>query len=333
MWRLIPRASPRFRLYGALVIILAAVSAMLAIDVVAAIEVSRSSEAALESSLSSGQGGLSAVAIADQMRSLRRKEVVIDGVAGVITLLLVLQMGLGHLRSLERERQLAERNLALVVEKSQALETFAARAAHDLRAPLHPIRVFADLIALDQAAPENVKGRAIRIGESVTRMARVIDDMLELASIGRLPSGEASVKEAFLEVLGELEPELRVARVSNGIGDHRVSCPPTVLGQIVRNLVSNAIKYRAPERPLHIDARSAAEGRFVTVELADNGVGMDPEAAAHAFEPFFRGRSDIPGHGLGLSIVEGYVRAAGGTAAIASRPGAGTRVTLRLPRA
>lgn len=46
-----------------------------------------------------------------------------------------------------------------------------------------------------------------------------------------------------------------------------------------------------------------------------------------------RGRSDIPGHGLGLSIVEGYVRAAGGTAEIASRPGAGTRIRLRLPRA
>jgi signal transduction histidine kinase len=329
----IPPTSIRVRLYGALAIVLAAVSAMLTIDVVAAIAVSRSSEAALESSLSSASGTLSAVDIAEQMRSLRRKEVIIDGVAGMTTLLLMLQIGLGHLRSLERERQLSERNLALMVEKNQALETFAARAAHDLRAPLHPVRVFADLIVLAKEAPEEVRRKAIRIGDAVTRMARVIDDMLELASIGRLPPGEASVKEAFLDVLGELEPDLRAAQVSSSLGDHRVSCAPTVLGQIVRNLVSNAIKYRAPERTLRIDARSEAEGQFVTFELADNGVGMDSEAASHAFEPFYRGRSDVPGHGLGLSIVEGYVRAAGGTAEIASRPGSGTRIRLRLPRA
>jgi len=329
----IPRGSVRFRLYGALVIILGAVSVMLAVDVVAALTIARGSEEVVKSSFHSVSAQVSLLATVQKMHALRRREVVIDGIAGLTTLLVVLQMGLAHLRSIDRERRLAERNLALVVEKNHALEAFAARAAHDLRAPLHPIRVFADLIVLDRESPEQVRARAGHIGTAVMRMARVIDDMLELASIGRLPPGEASLAETFHEVVDELDGELGGAEVSSGVGDQRVKCPPTVLGQIVRNLLSNAVKYRAPERPLRIHARSEVEGQFVAFELADNGVGMDTEAATHAFEPFYRGRSDVPGHGLGLAIVDGYVRAAGGTAELASRPGAGTRVRLRLPRA
>ena len=67
------------------------------------------------------------------------------------------------------------------------------------------------------------------------------------------------------------------------------------------------------------------------VEIADTGCGMAPEVLSHATEPFFTARADGSGTGLGLSMVDGFVHQSGGEMALASSPGAGTRVTLRFP--
>ena len=65
---------------------------------------------------------------------------------------------------------------------------------------------------------------------------------------------------------------------------------------------------------------------MVRLVVSDNGIGMSPEAARRAFEPFFRATQDRPGHGLGLSIVERYVQALHGSVTLTSQPGVGTRV-------
>jgi signal transduction histidine kinase len=74
---------------------------------------------------------------------------------------------------------------------------------------------------------------------------------------------------------------------------------------------------------------------MVEIAVEDNGVGMDPESARHAFEPFYRGVTDreIPGHGLGLAIVERTTRALGGTCELSSVPEQSTRIVVRIPRA
>ena len=64
----------------------------------------------------------------------------------------------------------------------------------------------------------------------------------------------------------------------------------------------------------------------------DNGIGMDRRIVRRAFEPFFRASTDRPGNGLGLAIVDRYVRALGGSVALSSRTGVGTRIEVRLPR-
>jgi len=76
-----------------------------------------------------------------------------------------------------------------------------------------------------------------------------------------------------------------------------------------------------------------APGPYVAVAVRDNGCGMTPEVQAHAFEPFFTTKSQAVASGLGLSHVYGFATAAGGDAVIASREGAGTTITLYLPRA
>ena len=115
--------------------------------------------------------------------------------------------------------------------------------------------------------------------------------------------------------------------------DVHLGCPPEVFGQIVRNLVGNALKYRSAERRCRVEITGTAGLRSLTLAVEDNGIGMDGRAVRRAFEPFFRGSTHRPGHGLGLAIVDRYVRALGGSIALTSRLGVGTRVEVRwLPR-
>ena len=108
---------------------------------------------------------------------------------------------------------------------------------------------------------------------------------------------------------------------------------PGALGQILRNVITNAIKYRSPSRPLAIAIRAEVADGQIVISVEDNGIGMDPESARHAFEPFYRARSELAGHGLGLAIVERIARSVGGSCELSSATDRGTRVTVRLARA
>jgi signal transduction histidine kinase len=270
--------------------------------------------------------------VGGRMRALRRREVTIDAIAGAVTLLVVFQLVLAQIHSAKRERHLSERNLELIQEKNRDLESFAARAAHDLRAPLSPMRGLADLLARSERRPEEVRRLAGRISAATVRMAQVVEDMLILSRSGQLPAGRASLRETVAAVLEEFAVELQGAQVSTRLCEDQVECASTVLVQILRNLVGNAIKYQSPARPLRLDVAAKAEATVVVIEVEDNGLGMSAEAVQRAFEPFFREQSDREGYGLGLAIVDRYVRAAGGSIGVTSTPHAGTRFQIRLPR-
>jgi signal transduction histidine kinase len=263
---------------------------------------------------------------------LRRRQVMIDAIAGVVTLLVVFQFGVARIRSMERERLLTEKNLELSQEKNRDLELFAGRAAHDLRGPLTPIRGLAEVLERGDRKPEDVRRLAGRISAAAVRMAQVVEDMLVLSRSGRLPAARASVQETVEAVLGEFAVELEEAQVSTRLCEDEIECPSTILSQILRNLIGNAIKYRSPDRPLKLEIVAIPEAQSVAIAIEDNGLGMSSEVAQRAFEPFFRGRSDVEGYGLGLAIVERYVRAAGGSIGVTSTPQAGTRFVVRLPR-
>src|SRR6266478_4234814 len=84
------------------------------------------------------------------------------------------------------------------------------------------------------------------------------------------------------QALDDLGPLPADSKIALAIGDCRLCCPPDVLGRIVENLVSNAIKYRAPERPLELAITAARTGDAIEVAVADNGVGMDAAAMSRA---------------------------------------------------
>jgi signal transduction histidine kinase len=264
-----------------------------------------------------------------------RSSIFADITVGAITLALFAAIALVLLRLQRRERGLIEEHIALLNERNRELDAFAARAAHDLRVPLNPIRGYADLLASGEEPVEEVREMALRIRQAVQRMNRTIDDMLELARAAKVDGGRASVGAVLQEALDEVRAELRDAEVRREVAAGEVACGPGVLALILRNLLGNAIKFRSRDRRLVVTISSRPDGDGVELIVADNGVGMDAESAEHAFEPGYRGRADreIPGHGLGLAIVERATRAVGGTCALSSIPDEGTRVIVRLPRA
>ena len=282
--------------------------------------------------------------------ALHRHGLIADAAIGAITLALAIGVGLALLRSLRRQRRLIRRHIAAVDERNRELEAFAGRVAHDLRGPLAPVIGYTDLL-LEPGA--EIPAIAARIRRAADRMAGLIDDLLALSVAGRLPAGRGDVAAVVREVLDDLSAELRDADVTLAITDCATACTPGVLAQLVRNLVSNAIKYRGADRRLlvNIDARRcaaaaadqpgrtagrpASHAALIELIVTDNGVGMTTEAAAHAFDPFYRATPtrSIPGHGLGLAIVKRTIDAMGGDCHLVSAPNEGTRVTLHLPAA
>jgi signal transduction histidine kinase len=268
------------------------------------------------------------------IRAANRQAFVGDALVGGSTLLLVILIGAWLLRVLRRQRQLIDERVLLLHQKNAELEAFAGRAAHDLRSPMNPIRGYADLIIEAKADSGDVAAMAQRIRKAVDRMARVVDDMLALSTAGSPPPGESSTDAVVTAVLEELEPDLRGVGVVTKLAAGRVACSEGILMQILRNLVGNALKFRSRSRPLEITVESRDAGSMVEIAIQDNGVGMDPESTRHVFEPFYRGQMDleVPGHGLGLAIVDRTTRALGGTREVSSTLNQGTRIVVRLPR-
>jgi signal transduction histidine kinase len=268
----------------------------------------------------------------ERIRTLGLRATLADAVAVALAIGLVVWIGVRQLRAAARERALLARNVTLVEERNRELDLFASRVAHDLRAPLNPIRGFADLIIMGDEPADDVRQLATRIRAGADRMLRVIEDMLELSRFGRPVPGRASVPDVCRSVLEEMGQSLSAAKVSTELAPLVVGCSPSLLGQILRNLVENALKFRATTRPLAIEIVAKVADEQAVIEVSDNGVGVDPESAKHVFEPYFRARGDVAGHGLGLAIVDRAVRSLGGSCELSSNVGEGARVTIRLPR-
>ena len=120
-----------------------------------------------------------------------------------------------------------------------------------------------------------------------------------------------------------------------------VDVDPTQLELAVINLAINAsdampgggrLRIRTANSKVSDHVPGSRGGDFVDVEISDTGTGMPPEVAARAFEPFFTTKKPGRGTGLGLSMIYGFARQAGGAATIRSEVGRGTTVTLRLRR-
>jgi len=220
------------------------------------------------------------------------------------------------------------------------LEQFAYVASHDLQEPLRKVASFTQLLQkryggqLDERADQYIEFAV----DGAKRMQRLVHDLLGFSRVGRL-GGEVTdvpldrVLARVLDDLGELVEETGARVETEGLPVVRGEEP--LLGQLLQNLVGNAIKFRAPDRPpvVRLSARRV-EDRW-ELECRDNGIGIDPQYADRVFVIFQRlhPKDVYEGTGIGLALCKKIVEFHGGSIWIEQPDGPGTSIRWTLPAA
>jgi len=237
----------------------------------------------------------------------------------------------------------AAAQVAAAFEERRAAEAqmrqFVADAGHELRTPLTVIMGFVDVLRRRSTHDAASAGKIYdtMLVES-RRMRALIEKLIVLARLEH-PSADPGRRETV--DVGDLAarvvapydavagaPPVHVERD----GDALVIGDETDLHDALANLVDNAVKY-APNAPVVLRIHSDADS--VSVDVADGGPGIDRDEQSRVFDRFYRGRErgQLEGFGLGLAIARRAVERSGGRLTLVSEPGAGSRFTMRLPKA
>jgi PAS domain S-box-containing protein len=221
-----------------------------------------------------------------------------------------------HAQELARSNEGLERR---VQERNRELEAFTYSVSHDLRAPIRQIDGFARILDEQCAASLDEKGRHYlkRIQEGAVHMGHLVDDLLNLARVGRqdLRSRSVSLDAIVEQVREDLLPETTSREVCWKLGAlPTTECDPGLMKVVFTNLLSNALKYTRTRQPASIEVGcTSQEGRPV-IFIRDNGVGFDMKYASKLFGVFQRlHRADeFEGTGVGLATVQRIVHKHGG---------------------
>ena len=231
--------------------------------------------------------------------------------------------------------------LARLDQSFETMRRFVADASHELRTPLSVIRGEADIaLSHDRDSAEYKESLTVILDES-RRLSRLVDDLLNLA---RADAGRVTlqVSEFYLnELLTHCCRSVEALAGQRGIAleclvgtDVQFRGDEELLRRLVINLLENAIRYTPPGG--RISVALEADPNAVLVRVSDTGAGISPEAVPHVFERVYRGdkartRRD-GGFGLGLSIVKWIAESHHGTVDLTSELGAGTTLSVTLPR-
>ena len=223
------------------------------------------------------------------------------------------------------------------------LDNFIYTASHDLKAPITNLEGLLYLLQAELPAAvtqdELVAGTLTRMLDSVERFKRTIDQLTEVAKLqqAHAPAAAAVDLAAVVEdVLLDLAPLLRETNAELGVhldGLLPIHFAEKNLRSVVYNLVSNALKYRHPDRRPHVDVRGHRRSGHTVLEVHDNGLGLAPHQLPQLFGMFQRFHDHVEGTGIGLFMVKRMVENAGGRIEVHSQLGAGTTFFVHFPYA
>jgi PAS domain S-box-containing protein len=247
------------------------------------------------------------------------------------------------------QRKRAEAALVAAKQEAEAANRaksqFLATVSHELRTPLNAVIGFSEAVLAGATGPASLD-RCVEyldlIHSAGLHLRALIEDILD---VSRIEAGKTELDEE------EADPA-ELVRTSARLLEHRATAaglelvcridPATPqrmrldarrIRQILLNLAGNAIKFTPEGGKVTLHIRSCPQG--VEIEVADTGIGIAPEHHAKVWQAFYQADSSLSrrhqGSGLGLAIVRHFAEAHGGTVALDSAPGRGTRLTVTLP--
>jgi signal transduction histidine kinase len=241
-----------------------------------------------------------------------------------------------------RARQLEQDNEKLT-DLNQMKDVFLSTASHELKTPLSSVIAYAELLDDHEGKLSRDQSREFvgRLRGEAHRLLGLIDDILDLS---RLESGKMQLKQRHVAldevVRGAVETSRALAKkyevtleteYAEGVPELLVD--EVKIRQVAVNLIVNAVKFSP--RGATVRVRTKADGRFVRLEVSDDGPGIAPSAATHIFELFGQGadaeQQSRGGLGIGLHLVKRLTELHGGHVGVNSREGSGSTFWVRLP--
>ena len=259
----------------------------------------------------------------------------------------------GSIIDISRRKQADEERARLTIElaqaqKLQAIGQLTGGVAHDFNNLLTVIMSSLELIELQPDDVEQVLGHTRQALRASERAAALTQQLLAFARRQPLRPQDVSINDLVQDAESLLDRTLgETVTIETRLAPELWTCrtDPVQLENAILNLAINARDAMPEGGRLGLTTANAAvtaedtadypglePGEYVRLVVADSGLGMTEDVLRHAFEPFFTTKEAGQGSGLGLSMVYGFVRQSGGHVHISSEPGAGTRVTVHLPR-
>lgn len=245
-----------------------------------------------------------------------------------------------ELRGVREIRQIASNFNAMadrLEERRQDQLSFVASIAHDLRNPLNSISMVSELLVQKSADKDQELARIVL--RQVHSLDQLVQDLLD---VSRIEAGQLDLKFTWHELKPLIRDAVDFQRGGRDLHQWKVDLPDDAIlchcdrvrmGQVLNNLLSNAMKYSPNGGLIIVRVRQNAEE--ISIEVQDQGIGVPPDEQDRIFKPFQRSsqtRHTIPGIGLGLSASRRIVEAHGGHLTVASADGGGSLFRVVLPR-
>jgi signal transduction histidine kinase len=249
----------------------------------------------------------------------------------------------GEMARMSRDAAAAEamREVESLREVARLKDEFLGQVSHELRTPLTIIHGYAELIADGILRREGqIRETAAEVHSNSSLMLRLVDDLLDTS---RLESGRLSLKYAVADLAPWLER--MTSAFAQATSTHRIvsSVPESLplarvdlarLGQVLNNLLTNAVRYSPEGSEVHVSAR-AINGQELEFRVSDQGIGVPADERERIFEKFYRGKEgathSVRGTGLGLAVAKMLVEAHLGQIYVVSEVGQGSTFIVRLP--
>jgi PAS domain S-box-containing protein len=231
-----------------------------------------------------------------------------------------------------KETELKNQELSKI---NEVLDNFVYMAAHDLKSPVANLKLLSGmLVRVDSPVHPELHAAIV---ESVNRLDQTINglvEVIEVQSVHDIPVKEVAFQTCLQIIIQDLADEIRSTGSQIEIDFSQkdtVRYVEAYLQSILKNLLTNAIKYRSTARNLHVHIQTKQEKEYVLLTVSDNGMGMNlAKYGQHVFKPFTRFTNKASGKGLGLHLIKSMVEKNGGKVLVDSEVEKGTTFRIYL---